>query len=137
MRILFLCILIAGTFFSCGTKYPEPSADKEMSFEENEDGEYDIIVFDTQYDYFLNAIAHPMNFYSESYYKSRNIFLVSEWNRRHMQPSIYNPNLYEVSIDYNPQIDYGLEFEYKLYNFFMFIEWKYGVDLDGRVNRYR
>ena len=137
MRVLFLCLLMMGLLHSCGTNYPQPSAEKEMTFEENDEGEYEIIVFDSQYETFLATRAFPKEFYSESYYKNRNTFLVTEWNMRHNQPMRYDPNLYEVSIDYNPQIDYGLDFEYRLYNFFMFVEWKYGVDLDGRVNRYR
>lgn len=137
MRILFLCLFFGGMLFSCSTSYPHPSPENEMSFEENEEGEYDIIVFDPQYESFLVTRAFPKEFYSESYYKNRNIMLVTEWNIRHSQPMRFDPNLYEVHIDYNPQIDYGLDFEYKLYNFFMFVEWKYGVDLDGRVNRHR
>ena len=126
-----------GLLFSCATKYPDPSTEKELNFEENEEGEYDIIVFDPQYDVFLKTRAFPKEYYSENYYKNRNQFLVTEWNLRHNQPMRYNPDLYEVSINYNPTIDYGLEFEYKLFNFFMFIEWKYGEDLDGRINRHR
>ncbi|MXV37390.1 hypothetical protein GO491_01670 [Flavobacteriaceae bacterium Ap0902] len=131
MRILFCFIFFS--FYACGVLNSNTVTDKnELKFEETEDGEYDIIVLDGQYDYFLNAIAFPENFYSESYYKNKNIFLVNEWNYRHTQPMRYDPNLYEVSIDYSPHIDYGKTFEYKLYNFFKFIEWKYGVDLDGR-----
>ena len=136
MRIFILSLFLIN-FLACSTSYPKPSTEKEMTFEENEEGEYDIIVFDSQYDTFLVTRAFPKEYYSENYYKNRNTFLVTEWNMRHNQPMRYDPNLYEVSIDYNPQINYGLDFEYKLYNFFMFVEWKYGVDLDGRVNRYR
>lgn len=137
MRIFFICLLLLGFMNSCAIQHPKPSEKQEMTFEENDEGEYDIIVFDGQYDSFLNARAYPMDYYSETFYKNRNSFLVTEWNLRHGQPMKYDPNLYEVSIDYNPQIAYGKEFEYKLYNFFMFVEWKYGVDLDGRMNRFR
>lgn len=137
MRILFLCLFVIGIINSCATQYPQPSDEKELSFEENEEGEYDIIVFDSQYHYFLNSIAQPKEFHSESYYKTRNTFLVTEWNARHNQPMRYDPSLYEVSIDYNPQVDYGHDFEYKLFNFFMFIQWKYGISIDGKSNRYR
>lgn len=138
MRILFFCLFCLGILYSCATQnQTKSSEDKELTFEENEEGEYDIVVFDAQYNTFLNSVAYPMNYYSEAYYKNRNTFMVTEWNLRFNQPMRYDPNLYEVRIDYNSQIDYGYEFEYKLYNFFMFIEWKYGVDLDNRVNRFR
>lgn len=135
MRILFLCIILLGVLSSCATQIPKTNEENELVFEENDDGEYEIIVLDSQYEYFLNAIAKPKNFHSESYYKNRNIFYVTEWNARHNQAFQYNPNLYEVSIDYRPNIEYGYEFEYRLYNFFKFIEWKYNIDLDRKFNR--
>ena len=51
-----------------------------MKPEKNDNGEWDLQVIDTQYDYFLNAIAKPMSFYTEEYLKSRNTILVNEWN---------------------------------------------------------
>lgn len=135
MRILFLCLLLLGFLTSCATQIPKNQTENELVFEENDEGEYQIIVLDTQYEYFLSAIAKPKNFHSENYYKNRNIFYVNEWNSRHNQAFQYDPNLYEVRIDYQPHIDYGLDFEYRLYNFFKFIEWKYNVDLDRKFNR--
>lgn len=130
MRILFLCLFVMGFFGTCATQKTSSVDKQELSFEENEEGEYDIIVFDNQYEYYLNAIAKPINYYSESYLKAKNIIYVNEWNSRHSQPMRYDPNLYEVNIDYRQQIEYGHEFEYKLFNFFKFIEWKYKVKLD-------
>ncbi len=97
--------------------------------EKNEDGEWDIEVLDSQYDYFLNAIAKPMNMYSESYLKNKNTFLVSEWNSYYFSGRYRN--VIESSIDYNPQGNYGLKFEYKLYQVFAFVQWKYGLKMNG------
>ena len=130
MRILFLCLFVMGFFGTCATQKTSSVDKQELSFEENEEGEYDIIVFDNQYEYYLNAIAKPINYYSESYLKAKNIIYVNEWNSRHSQPMRYDPNLYEVNIDYRQQTEYGHEFEYKLFNFFKFIEWKYKIKLD-------
>lgn len=101
-----------------------------LSFEKNDEDEYDIIVLDTQYDMYLNSIAKPMNFYSEDYYRNKNIQYVEEWNNRVSQPHRYDPNFYSMRIDYNPTVNYGIKLEYKLYNFFQFIQWKYKVNLD-------
>ncbi|MDO5656113.1 MAG: DUF6146 family protein [Flavobacteriaceae bacterium] len=137
MRILLFCILLIGFISSCHTHYPKPKEVQKISFEENEEGDYEIIVFDSQYETFLLTHAMPISYYSENYYKNQNIFLVTEWNARHNQPNRFNRNLYEVYIDYQPHIAYGLAFEYRLYNFFMFMEWKYDIDIDQRINRYR
>ena len=55
--------------------------------------------------------------------------MVSEWNYRYSQPLHYNPNIYEVKIDYEANRYYGLEFEYRLYMFFKFMEKEYQVTL--------
>lgn len=95
----------------------------------NEEGEYDLIVMDTQFDYFLNAIARPMSSYSEEYLKSKNRFLVTEWNSLYY--SGRNRNVIESSIEYDPSINYGIKYEYKLYQVFAYVKWKYGLRLNG------
>ncbi|MGI9525551.1 MAG: DUF6146 family protein [Weeksellaceae bacterium] len=131
MRILFLFLILSFSIQSCSTLPTSQDAQEhKLTLEENKDGEYDIIVFDSDYNYYLNAIAYPIDYYSESYYKNKNTFLVNEWNYRHSQPMRFNPSIYEVSIDYNPQINYGKTLEYKLFNFFRFMEWKHEIDLD-------
>lgn len=95
----------------------------------NEDGEYDLMVIDTQFDYFLNAIARPMSSYSEEFLKSKNRFLVTEWNSLYY--SGRNRNVIESSIEYDPTINYGIKYEYKLYQVFEYVKWKYGLRLKG------
>ena len=132
MRTFILLIILSITFFSCTTNQVSnnnSTTENKLTFEPNEDGEYDIIVFDPQYDVFLKSIARPKAYNTYEYYKTRNRLYTTIWNQRNMMPSVYDPNLYAVSIDLDPNIDYGLDFEYKLFNFFQFIEWKYRVRL--------
>ncbi|MGB6083553.1 DUF6146 family protein [Moheibacter sp.] len=131
MKFSIFAILLILLFSGCTTTTPTPANTPEntLNFEKNDEDEYDIIVFDSQYDVFLMTVAKPKNFYSETYYKNKNQIYVSEWNYRNSQPFRYDPNLYAVYIDYQPNIQYGLTLEYKLYNFFKFIEWKYKVNL--------
>lgn len=106
--------------------------DKEntaMKPEKNDDGEWDLQVIDTQYDYFLNAIAKPMSFYTEEYLESRNALLVSEWNALYYSGRYRN--VIESAIDYDTREKYGLKFEYKLYQVFAYVQWKYGLKLNG------
>jgi len=125
---------ILGIFIlmmSCAPK-AAPSANEEkpgIQAQKNDEGEYDLEVFDTQYDYFLNAIARPMSMYSETYLKSKNAFLVSEWNSYYFSGRYRN--IIESSIDYDPTIDYGLKYEYKLYQVFAYVSWKYGLKMNG------
>jgi len=95
----------------------------------NDDLEYEIIIIDIGFDTYLHSIAKPANFYSQSYYEQKNIFYVTEWNIRAGNPMRYDPNLYENEIDYQHGINYGLDVNYKLYNYFKFVEYKYKVRL--------
>jgi hypothetical protein len=64
----------------------------------------------------LQSIARPEGYYSQSFLENRNQLYVVNWNQRVLQPLRYNPNLYELQIDYQPHIDFGYELNYKLYN---------------------
>jgi len=129
-----LLLIIATIFLIISCSSPQKIAkdannQTSMKPEKNDDGEWDLDVIDTQYDYFLNAIAKPMSFYSEEYLKSRNTFLVNEWNSYYYSGRYRN--IIESSIDYDPNEKYGLKFEYKLYQVFAYVQWKYGLKLQG------
>jgi hypothetical protein len=81
--------------------------------------EYELIVLDPGFETWL--LSKPMNMYSETYYKIKNRMYVSEWNNRYMNP-VGNQNIYESYIDYKPDVDYGLEFNYRLYFYFKYFE---------------
>jgi hypothetical protein len=127
MKNLLLLFIIFLLPLSC-TAQTDPKNDKEkseMKPSKNDDGEWDLTVIDTQFDYFLNAVAKPISQYSESYLKTRNTLLVSEWNSYYSSGKYRN--VIESSIDYDPKEKYGLKFEYKLYQVFAYVNWKYGL----------
>lgn len=132
MKKLIFIFTVLALLVSCNSQKTIAKDDTNQTAikpEKNDDGEYDLIVIDTQYDYFLNAIAKPMSFYSEEYLKSKNTFLVNEWNGYYYSGRYRN--IIESSIDYNPQEKYGLKFEYKLYQVFAYVQWKYRLKLNG------
>lgn len=91
---------------------------------------YGITVLDPGYESFIHT-QKPKEYYSTSSLKVKNLFMVNEWNYRYNQPLHYNPDIYEVSIDYDPKIHYGLEFEYWLYMFFKFMEKEHKMSLSN------
>lgn len=127
-----IIILIVSLFtFSCSAQATSKS-DKEKSKmrpSKNEDGEWDLTVIDTQFDYFMNAISKPISQYTESYLKNRNTQLVAEWNSYYFSGRYRN--VIESSIDYDPKEKYGLKFEYKLYQVFAYVNWRYGLRMNG------
>jgi hypothetical protein len=122
--ILLLSILL---FSSCQTtkKVKNTKQDNPVKIA-NKELEYEIIIFDNGFETYLYSIAKPMNYYSESYLENKNKFYVATWNERARNPMSYNPNIYENVIDYDFNTHYGLEVNYKLYNYFKFVEYKYG-----------
>lgn len=81
--------------------------------------EYRIIVLDPGFETWLQS-KPPMNFYSNDYYVQKNRFYVAEWNLRFMTAN--NNGLYDNYIDYNPDTNYGLDINYRLYYFFRYFE---------------
>jgi signal peptidase I len=97
--------------------------------------EYEIMIIEPGFDLWLQSIAKPEGFYSQSYLENRNRIYVLEWNQRVTQPFRYNSNLYELQIDYNSNTDYGYEVNYKLYNYFIYFQRKYNQRLGPFVPR--
>ncbi len=95
----------------------------------NDSLEYEIIIIDIGFNLYLNTVAKPAGFYSQNYLENKNIFYVFEWNNRVRNPQSYNPNIYENTIEYNQNIDYGYDVNYKLYNYFKFAQQKYHMKL--------
>lgn len=127
----FIIILMAS-FLLGGCINRRTTADQaksEIKPTKNDDGEWDLDVMDSQWDYFLTAVARPPSMYSEAFLKSKNSFLVSEWNSYYYAGRYRN--IIESSIDYNPSENYGKNFEYKLYQVFAYVNWKYRLRLNG------
>lgn len=131
MKNILIILLLSCLPLSCFSQdSPKKNEEKsEMKPSKNEDGEWELTVMDSQFDYFLNAVAKPISQYSESYLKTKNTFLVTEWN------SYYNSgkyrNIIQSGIDYDPKEKYGIKFEYKLYQVFAYVNWRYQLKMNG------
>ncbi len=91
----------------------------------NEELEYEIIIIDIGFELYLNTIAKPDFYYSQDYYEIKNQIYVTLWNIRAENPLRYDSSIYENVIDYDFNTDYGLDVNYKLYNYFKFVEYRY------------
>jgi hypothetical protein len=99
----------------------------------NEELHYEVIIIESGFDFWLQSTAYPRGYYSQSYLENKNYRYVLEWNNRVLQPQRFDPNLYEMTIDYNPNIDYGYEVNYLIYNYMIYFQNKYNQKLYGRV----
>lgn len=140
MQIGALAIFVLCAASSCtGTKKAVNISDDEKTAFEQQEGdtvkiasdstEYEIIIFEPGFNTWLASIAKPEWYYSQSYLENRNEIYVINWNQRAMQPLRYGGNLYEMQINYDSNIDYGYEVNYKLYNYFVYFQRKYNQRL--------
>lgn len=111
------------------------SQDQEQVEIKDEKTEYEITIIEPGFYTWLQSIARPEGYYSQSYLENRNLLLVTNWNQRALQPTRYNPNLYQMQINYEPGIDYGYEVNYKLYNYFIYFQRKYKQRLGPFIPR--
>lgn len=87
--------------------------------------DYDLAVLDLGYESFL-AMQPSASSYSLNYLTNKNSHYVSVWNSRVING---NPDIYDMPIDYDSRTYYGLEFEYKLFMFFKFMEDKHQISM--------
>ena len=138
LKYLVAITVCFTVFFSCGVSSKKINNSKEEPVViANDSLEYEIIIIDPGFNAFLSSIAQPEGFYSQNYMEVRNRVWVVTWNQRFQNPQQFNQNIYENRIDYEPNIDYGYEVNYKLFNYFLFAQRKYKMSLGGgfRTNR--
>ncbi|MCR4030274.1 MULTISPECIES: DUF6146 family protein [Flavobacterium] len=99
----------------------------------NDSLEYEVIIIDNGFNFWLSSMAFPRNYHSLAFLENKNQQYVTEWNIRASQPNRYNPNLYEMTIDYQPQIHYGYEVNYLIYNYMIYFQNTYKQKLAGYV----
>ena len=133
MKNIIVLAIISAFIWSCSTG-SKPKAENQkptIATQKKTDSadEWEITVFDAEYETFVASRAQPKSMFTENSLKSRNNILVSEWNNRFY--SGVNPNFYEVAIDYDPKENYGFDFEYRMYQFFAYCNWKYGIRFNG------
>lgn len=127
MKKLIGILVVGLLIFSCVTQQKTISKNlpEEAVRIANDSLGYEIIIIDMGFETYLNSIAKPANFYAKEYYETKNKFYVTEWNIRARNPLKYDSSIYENEINYDASTDYGLEVNYKLYNYFKFVEYKY------------
>lgn len=132
--IVFLIIIGCSTSKSNVVSAEKPKTGSNDTIKiVNEELEYEVIIIEPGFDFWLQSTAFPRGYYSQSYLENKNNFYVLEWNNRVRQPQIYPPNLYEMTIDYNSTINYGYEVNYLIYNYMIYFQNKYNQRLYGRV----
>jgi hypothetical protein len=127
-----LYFLVIATVIACSSavKTTVPNLDKTVTKNDtvkiaNDSLEYEVIIIDPGFNTWLASRAKPRNYYGLTMMEARNYWFISEYNRRVLDPYRYSPDLYEMRIDYDPNIHYGYEVNYLLYNYFLYFQQQY------------
>ena len=132
---IIICVIVGcSTSKSVVVEKEKPTGIKSDTIRiANDKLEYEVIIIDPGFSSWLASNAQPRNYHSQSYLESKNQIWISEWNNRVRQPMRYSPNLYEMTIDYTPSIDYGYEVNYLIYNYLVYFQNTYKQKLFGYV----
>lgn len=130
---MILVLMIIGCNASKNSsklKSAKPNTNKKVDTIKiaNDSLEYKIIILEVGFNSWL-ATQRPRDYYSQNYLEQKNIFMVSTYNSRVNQPSVYDPQLYPFRIEYSNHINYGYEVNYLLYHYFLFFQQKYNQNL--------
>lgn len=98
----------------------------------NDSLEYEVIIIDPGFNSWLQGRAKPRNYYRLSYLENKNNFWVSEWNVRVNNPQRYG-DMYQLRIDYSPQVRYGYEVNYLLFNYLVYFQITNNQRLGGNI----
>lgn len=144
MKNIFYTFIFGFLIYSCSST-KQPNNQKGLSEKENvvatqsdtvrianDSLEYEILIIEPGFNSFL-VTQQPRGYYGITYLETRNRLYVNAYNQRVLQPQQYDPNLYMQQINYLPQIHYGYEVNYLLYNYFVFFERRFKQNLTGRA----
>ncbi len=144
LKYLLITVAVISGIIACTTGKIAYTSDESEIFNSesgdtvaisNDSLEYEIIIIEPGFNTWLQSVARPEGYYSQNFLESRNHIYVINWNQRVTEPFRYNPDLYTMRIDYDPNIDYGYEVNYKLYNYFIYFQRKYNQRLAGFIPR--
>lgn len=130
MKILVLTLITFIAVIGCSTTQNNNTIKKDTTASQdtiriaNDSLEYEIIIIEPGFNSWI-VTQPPRGFYSEQFLETRNRRNVIDYNQRVRQPQRFDPNIYMQEINYEPNIHYGYEVNYLLYNYFLFLEQRY------------
>lgn len=89
-----------------------------------EEEEYEVLIFDNNFDRWMQTNGRPVGFYSPQYYEQKNRQYVAAWNEKVGRFGGNSP--FQNIINYDYSEDYGVEVNYQLFWYFKYVEDLYG-----------
>lgn len=109
--IIAVIITVACASHKKTTKTITPTLSKDST-------EYELIIFDTHFETWFAINSSEAMKRSNAYYKNQNWIYVQDWNEKYRRAHPF----FESYIDYRADIEYGIDFNYKLFMYFQYVE---------------
>lgn len=133
MKKIYLLFIGLFLIISCGTK-KNGAFDKRNSKNDtiriaNDDLEYEVLIIDPGFNGWLASYAKPRNYHSQNYMEQRNRMWIMQWNQNAI--SGQRRELFEMTINYESNVDYGYEVNYLIYNYLTYFQLTNNIQLGG------
>lgn len=133
MKKMYLFVLTLFLIASCVTK-KSLSTDSKISKNDtiriaNDALEYEVLIIDPGFNGWLASYAKPRNYHSQNYMEQRNQIWITQWNQNAIAGK--RRELFEMTINYDSNIDYGYEVNYLIYNYLTYFQITNNIQLGG------
>ena len=133
MKKQYIILIALFVVLACGTQkntgFDKATAVNDTIRIANAKLEYEVIIIDPGFSSWLAGYAKPRNYYGQNYMEQRNRIWVTQWNQN--VSSGTKPNLFEMSINFDTNTDYGYEVNYLLYNYLTYFQLTNNIQLGG------
>ncbi len=128
-RVSFVLILLSLILLSsCILKRPLTGvALEDKPANESDSTAYEIIVLDPGFEGWYLSHSKPIHYHSQSWLEFQNRQYVAAWNAR--VGGGVNSRFFVNTIDYQHNLDYGLEVNHRLFYYFQYVEVKLGIPI--------
>ncbi len=120
MRLINGFIVLILFFWACSAPKGIVKVEKNEAVAATDSTEYELVTFDTKFEswYLMHNSAALTR--SQSYYENWNRQYLAAWNYNATHPS--KSNFFDPITGYEPEVDYGIEINHKLFYYFQYVE---------------
>lgn len=132
-------MLVAFSLTACagGPRSVDKPGSPNVLTQSGDEDEYDLTIIDSGFQTWFASYGKPIHYHSPQYYAQQNWNYVQQWNRLADQGAGRRGMDYpfENRIDYQPNVDYGVELNHELYWYFRYIESIWGQQYSFGLGR--
>jgi Family of unknown function (DUF6146) len=127
MKLSLFMGIMALLVWTCSPVKEASKTSAKLNQNSQDGTEYEILIIDPHFDQWYLINYTPAKDYSNDYYRSKNLIAVTTWND-YYRTGRYS-RVIDSYIDYQLNIDYGIEVNRKLYWYFKYIQNNYRIRL--------